>query len=96
MSPQRLLLLAFLLWIAWRLVRNLIRDKIAQEAKHQLRKESEQADETTVQGILVEDPVCHTLIPQHQAIRLRQDGKTYYFCSDSCCDQFTGEPGGTE
>jgi YHS domain-containing protein len=96
MSPQRLLLLAFLLWIAWRLVRNLIRDKIAQEAKNQLRKESEQANEATVQGILVEDPVCHTLIPQHQAIRLRQDGKTYYFCSDSCCDQFTGEPGGKE
>ncbi|WPD23441.1 MAG: YHS domain-containing protein [Candidatus Electrothrix aestuarii] len=96
MSPQRLLLLAFLLWIAWRLVRNLIRDKITKEAKNQLRKEAEQADETTVQDILVEDPVCHTLIPQHQAIRLRQDGKTYYFCSDSCCDQFTGEPGGKE
>ena len=96
MSPQRLLLLAFLLWIAWRLVRNLIRDKITQEAKNQLRKKSEQTDETTVQDILVEDPVCHTLIPQHQAIRLRQNGKNYYFCSDSCCDQFTGEPGGKE
>ena len=95
MSPQRLLLLALLLWIAWRLLRNLIREKISQEAEKQLRKESEQAEET-VQDILVEDPVCHTLLPKHQAIRLRQDGKTYYFCSDSCCDQFTGEPGGTE
>ena len=95
MSPQRLLLLALLLWIAWRLVRNLIREKITQEAEKQLRKESEQAEET-VQDILVEDPVCHTLLPKHQAIRLRQNGKTYYFCSDSCCDQFTGEPGGTE
>ncbi|WP_339135765.1 MAG: YHS domain-containing protein [Candidatus Electrothrix sp. GW3-4] len=96
MSPQRLLLLALLLYIAWRLVRSLIREKITQEAKDQLWKKSKQADETTVQDILVEDPVCHTLLPKHQAIRLRQNGKTYYFCSDSCCDQFTGEPGGKE
>lgn len=96
MSPQRLFLLALLLWIAWRLVRSLIREQIAQAAKSQLRKESEQEEETTVQDILVEDPVCQTLIPKHQALRLRQDGKTYYFCSDSCCDQFTGEPGGKE
>ncbi|MCI5211941.1 MAG: YHS domain-containing protein [Candidatus Electrothrix sp. ATG2] len=96
MSPQRLFLLALLLYIAWRLVRSLIRDKITQEAKSQLRKKSEQAEKTSVQDILVEDPICHTLIPKHQAIRLRQDGKNYYFCSDSCCDQFTGEPGGKE
>ena len=95
MSPQRLFLLAILLYIAWRLLRSLIRDTITQQAKTKLRKESEQAEET-VQDILVEDPVCHTLIPQHQAIRLRHDGETYYFCSDSCCDQFTGEPGGKE
>lgn len=93
---SRLFLLAVLFYIAWRLLRNLIRDKITQEAENRLRKQAEQAEKTTVQDILVEDPVCHTLIPQHQAIRLRQDGKTYYFCSDSCCDQFTGKPGGKE
>lgn len=95
MSPQRLFLLAVLFYIAWRLLRNLIRDKIKQEADNRFRREAEQADKT-VQDTLVEDPVCHTLIPKHQAVRLRQDGKTYYFCSDSCCDQFTGEPGGKE
>ena len=83
MSPQRLFLLALLLYIAWRLLRSLIRDNITKEAENRLRKESE-------------DPVCRTLIPKQQAVRLRQDGKTYYFCSDSCCDQFTGEPGGNE
>ena len=96
MSPQRLFLLALLLYIAWRLLRSLIRDKIMQAAKSQIRKKSEQAEKTTVQDILVEDPVCRTLIPKHQAVRLRQDGKTYYFCSDSCCDQVTGEPGGSK
>lgn len=96
MSPQRLLLLAFLFYIAWRLLRSLIRDSITRKAESKVRKESGQAEEETVQDILVEDPVCHTLIPQHQAVRLRQNGKNYYFCSDSCCDQFTGEPGGNE
>jgi YHS domain-containing protein len=96
MSPQRLFLLVLLLYIGWRLVRSLIRDAIAQKAKDLAQKEAEQAQEATVQDMLVEDPVCHTLIPKHQAICLRHKGKKYYFCSDSCCDQFTGEPGGNK
>ncbi len=92
MSPQRLLILAVLLYIAWRLIRNLIREKIAHEAEKQQKKKKKGA---AVEDILVEDPVCHTLIPKHQAIRLRQEGKTYYFCSDRCCDKFTGKSGGS-
>jgi len=92
MSPQRLLILAVLLYIAWRLVRNLIREKITDEAEKRQKKEKEG---TKVEDVLVEDPVCHTLIPKHQAIRLRQEGKTYYFCSDTCCDKFTGKSGGS-
>lgn len=90
MSPQRLLILAVLLYIAWRLIRNLIREKIAAETEKR-----QQEQHTKVEDILVEDPVCHTLVPKHQAIRLRHDGKTYYFCSENCCDTFTGEPGGS-
>ena len=96
MSPQRLVLLALLLYIAWRLIRSLIRDTITQKAQALAQKKAEQAEDTTVQDTLVEDPICHTLIPKHQAICLRHKGKKYYFCSDSCCDQFTGEPGGKE
>ncbi len=93
MSPQRLFILAILLYIAWRLIRNLIRKKIEDEAE---KKQKKKAAGTKVEDILVEDPVCHTLIPKHQAIRLRQKGKTYYFCSDTCCDKFTGKSGGSE
>lgn len=92
MSPQRLLILAVLLYIAWRLIRNLIREKIDTEAEKRQKKKTAGS---TVQDVLVEDPVCHTLVPKHQAVRLRQDGKTYYFCSDKCCDEFTGKPGGS-
>ena len=90
MSPQRLIILAILLYIAWRLVRSLIREKITNELRNR------QDEETTVQDVLKEDPICHILIPQHEAVRLRQDGKTYYFCSDACCDKFTGRYGGKE
>lgn len=92
MSPQRLLILAVLLYIAWRLIRNLIREKIEDEAE---KKQKNKAAGARVEDILVEDPVCHTLIPRHQAIRLRQGGKDYYFCSDTCCDKFTGKSGGS-
>ncbi|RUM37437.1 MAG: hypothetical protein DSY50_00265 [Desulfobulbus sp.] len=91
MSPQRLLVLALLLYIAWRLIRNLIREKIADEAEKHHNKE---AQSDPVEDVLMEDPVCHTLVPKHQALRLRQDGKTYYFCSDECCDKFTENSGG--
>ena len=92
MSPQRLLILAVLLYIAWRLIRNLIREKIEDETE---KRQKEKADAPSVEDVLVEDPVCHTLIPKHQAVRLRQDGTTYYFCSNECCDKFTaGQPGG--
>jgi YHS domain-containing protein len=52
----------------------------------------ESSKETPVKDVLVEDPVCKTLVPKHQAIRLRlegEEGKTYYFCSEKCCDAFT-------
>jgi YHS domain-containing protein len=32
-------------------------------------------------------------VPKRQAVRLRKDGVTYYFCSEKCCDQFTGDSG---
>lgn len=91
MSPMRLLILAVLLYIAWRMIRSLVRERIDSEAE----KRKTQGKDTRVEDVLVEDPVCHTLVPKHQAIRLRQNGKTYYFCSEQCCDTFTGEPGGS-
>jgi YHS domain-containing protein len=84
MTPLRLLVLAILFYIAWRLLR-----------KNKVRKqvdESSQDHDSGLQDVLVEDPVCHVLVPKHQAIRLRKDGVTYYFCSEECCDQFTGKP----
>ena len=50
-------------------------------------------DDPAVTDMLVEDPVCHTLIPQKQAVRLQVGKSMVYFCSDTCCDTFVREQG---
>lgn len=88
MNPLRLFLLAALVYILWRLLRRQLRDKIQSELLRQ--QQDEQNKQEAAADILVEDPVCGVLIPKQEAVRLRQDGRTYYFCSESCCDAFTG------
>ena len=81
MTPIRLLVLAILVYVGWRMFRR--GNKAAEPSVS-----SDSSIETDPQDVLVEDPVCHVLIPKHQALRLRKDGVTYYFCSERCCDQF--------
>ncbi len=79
----RFVVMAVLFYLAWRLLNGIIGKTAAQDSG------KDAAEDPPVQDVLVEDPVCHTLVPRHQAIRLRQDGTTYYFCSEACCDKFT-------
>ena len=37
------------------------------------------------------DPVCNLLVDDAVAVPLKQDGKTFYFCSGSCRDKFLQE-----
>mgnify|MGYP003584158026 CR=1 FL=1 len=85
MTPLRLLILACLFYLGWRLLRR----KAPQESK---ASKDQQVSNNQTQDVLVEDPVCHVLVPQHQALQLRRDGVTYYFCSEQCCDTFAGQP----
>ncbi len=88
MSPIRLAILAGLFYIGWRLLRGMdSKNRSAPDKKGTDRAESE--SDSSVRDVLVEDPVCHSLVPRHQAVRLKQDGKMYYFCSERCCDEFT-------
>ncbi|WP_035245944.1 YHS domain-containing protein [Desulfogranum mediterraneum] len=87
MTPVRLVILAVLFYIGYRLLRSMLLQQLE-------KKSSAGKKESKVEDVLVEDPVCHTLIPKKQAVRLRRDGKTYYFCSEKCCDTFTDNPEG--
>jgi uncharacterized protein len=40
------------------------------------------------------DPVCGMKVDRDKAVRLEQDGHTYYFCSEHCRSQFGKEPHG--
>ncbi|MBU4152782.1 MAG: YHS domain-containing protein [Proteobacteria bacterium] len=42
--------------------------------------------------ILVEDPFCHTYVPQQGAESCTIAGTTYYFCSPECRKKFQSEP----
>jgi YHS domain-containing protein len=46
--------------------------------------------------VLMEDPVCHTLIPAKNAITMKKEGKTLYFCSQNCRDQYTTKQPGEQ
>ena len=37
---------------------------------------------------LVQDPCCHTYIPQRSAVRKKVAGRVLYFCSEECLRKF--------
>jgi len=93
MGVIRLVVLAVLAYIAWLLVRGIMgRSGTAKRSGAEKRA----AGNSAAQDVLVEDPFCHTLVPKHQAIRLRKDDTTYYFCSEECCDKFSQSERGKE
>ena len=40
---------------------------------------------------LVEDPLCHTYVPIGDACLTQIDGKTVYFCSLKCLEQYKSD-----
>lgn len=80
MSPIRLLILGVLCYILFRLI---FGPKKAQV------KSGPAPDK--IQDVLVEDPVCHTYVPQSQAISLSFEDRTVHFCSEKCRDSFINE-----
>ena len=43
-----------------------------------------------------QDPVCGTWVPVSQAVTLNRDGKTHFFCSGECRDNFLAGQGREE
>ncbi len=87
MIPVRLLILLLLGALGWVVLRKCFSRRGPSAAE----PEKEEETAAPVKDRLVQDPVCHVLIPERQALRLRSREKTYYFCSEQCCDQFVRE-----
>lgn len=83
MSPIRILILAILVYIAYRLIFG----GNGGAVQEQKSKKSE-VKKMPVDDILEEDPVCGKLVPRKQAVHYHHGGKTIYFCSEECCGKY--------
>jgi len=83
LSPLRLIILAILFYIAYRLL-------VGDWRKNRLAREERRnkGGSMPLDDILEEDPVCGKLVPRQQAVTLQQAGKTRYFCSKECCNSY--------
>jgi len=89
-TPLRLLIIGFLLYILYRLLVGPRKPGVS------TGKKGSAASGKAVQDVLVEDPVCHTYIPKGQAVQLHHNKQMYYFCSNKCCETFLKEKGAEE
>ncbi|MCB2183906.1 MAG: YHS domain-containing protein [Desulfobulbaceae bacterium] len=87
MSPVKLIVLGVLFYLLYRLLFGGKKSK----TQEQQPPKSVADKSSTSQDILVEDPVCHTYVPQKQAIPAVKNGKKYYFCSNKCCQEFLAD-----
>lgn len=85
MSPIRLLILAALGYILYRFL-------FGGKSLRPSGEPSPQRGRQQIDDLLVEDPVCHTYIPQQGAESLTVSGTTHYFCSPECRKKFQSEP----
>ncbi len=88
MSPLRIIILSILIYILFRLLIGAGRRNDGRRAGPKVGASGSARD------VLMEDPVCHTLIPAKSAITMNKEGKTLYFCSQNCRDHYTAnQPG---
>ena len=45
---------------------------------------------------MTKDPICGMAVDEATALHAERDGKTFYFCSDHCRQQFLSAPASAE
>lgn len=88
MSPIRLLILAVLFYIAFRLLFGGKKRKTPADSS-----KGETYKEMPIKDVLVEDPVCKKLVPRKQALKHHHADQVIYFCSEACCQKFISQQG---
>lgn len=62
---------------------------VVQSLKKALQKPAAPPPEKSAKGEdMVQDPVCETYIPRTDAIQSQVRGRTRFFCSEACRDQY--------
>lgn len=91
LSPLRLLILAILFYIAYRLLAG-----GRQKKEPDLRQNKTDYKEMPANDVLVEDPVCKKMVPRQQALQHHHADQIIYFCSEECCRKFISQQGESE
>jgi len=89
LSPLRILVIAVLLYLGYRLITG----GRTKSSRDDNTSSAPPKPEEPVQDVLVEDPICHSLVPKQQAIHLKHHGSMVYFCSEECCNTFVAKEG---
>jgi YHS domain-containing protein len=87
LSPLRIIIIAILVYLAFRLITGGRKSKTTDSRQKETPREMPASD------ILEEDPVCKKLVPRQQAVAFEYRGKKHYFCSKECCDTFRTKRG---
>ena len=75
----RIIVVFIVLYLGYRLIRTLLAlGRGSTDAKPRIANRED----------LVEDPNCHTYVPESDAYKVVVDGKTMYFCSKKCYRQY--------
>jgi YHS domain-containing protein len=88
LSPLRLIIIALLVYLAYRLITG-----GGKKPSVKRDRQKKPLREMPVSDTLEEDPVCKKLIPRQQAVQLKYQGEKYYFCSKECCNTFRTKQG---
>mgnify|MGYP002065654918 CR=1 FL=1 len=92
MGPLRILILAALLYIGYRLISaNFKKDSGEKKEDKEEGAAPAGGEAGSITDVLVEDPVCRKLVPKQQAHTVELEGEIHYFCSKECGDAFAAE-----
>lgn len=85
MSPIRILILAILFYLAFRLILG------GREKKKHTEVNKEGVGKSD--DVLEEDPICGRLVPRRQAVRFEDKKEAVYFCSEKCKKEYRKKKG---
>lgn len=79
---MRLLIYLILAYLAYRVIRTWL----GQSSRQRVHK----TDATPLQAddVMIQDPQCGTYFARRDGVSLTHEGRTLYFCSESCKEKF--------
>ena len=87
MGPLRILILAVLFYLGYRLIKS----NFTKSGEDRKSEDQEVRPGGAITDVLIEDPVCHKLVPKQQAYTLEADDGVHHFCGKECADKFTAD-----